>query len=931
MIRIILIIFTILFSSVKPQEVKVPEVTFPIEIITKRVEKKPILQPPDRLELGEKVEIKLFVEEFKPIPPYDVKPPIIKIKKPSSFLGIPEENALMAESIDDFLNGRYLSAKEKLKKLIKKYPDVAFITDAYYLLGLIYINLGEPENAREAFTKGCLQENTSLSRDYSCLASAIMYLKTYNDKKAEEMLRRMDTSNDNTLFWHGVILAQMMKPEASYRLIKDIKCENLDINFIEYCRYMKGYLLFAQKKYEKAIKILNELNSKPEYYRHILLLKGFAFLNLGKYQEAANQFRKFLEGYGSVEKLSDYALYGLGIIDLKTGATNDALEKAGILEYRNPSLAQNLYIKIAEEFADRGDFETAFVILQKSAKAGNQYIDYLKKKLAITAYNTGKYQYAYLMFKEIDTPLFNLYTGFALLKLGKPVEAKNYFEKAAKTAQNPQIKEKALKYLADIYFQLKQFRDYLRVVREIKQYDPQYAADLLGWYFFVKKEYKKAYLAFHDPYMKAVSAFNANMLEESYNIIKDKDDRKSRFLLAYIFLKKEELDKARQVLKELSKGNDRIAEEAGYLYAYSYFSEGNYTKAIEAFKAYAKKYPNTKLGRQAILRIADALYNLGEVEKARRIYQQFIQKYSNTPEAIDAAYQLTLLEMKGSSGDIAQQIETFISKYPNYPFVNLLKIQLADYYLEKNEYDKAEKIYREIIQKDVKESDYAYYKLGYLFYIKKLPRKAAQILEEYIQKYPNGEFTLTAKTLLVKIYQELGELEKAINILKQLPDTDENRFKLAVLYYKKGDLKQAKDYFEDIYTRFPAYRNDIAYYLGKIHFLQGDIQSALKYFEEAIGGKDYFHVAESYYLLGVIYQKKGEIENALNNYINVIYLHPEARELVIKARLKAAEIMKENGQKKEAACMIKPLFGEKLKNKEKKILAKIKKGLPECK
>lgn len=929
MLRTAVLILLLISLKVFPQEVKVPEVTFPIEIIAQKQEKKPVLSPPERLKIGEKLQIKLFVEDVKPIPPYDVKPPVLNFKKPSSFLGIPEENALMSDAVDDFLNGRYFYAKEKLEKLVKKYPDAPFISDVYYLLGLVYSNLGEEKNAFNIFVKGCSLDTASKSKDYSCLIGAVFSFKFHNTQEAEQLLKNVDITDDNSLFWHGVAFALQDKPKQALELLKDIKCENLDINFINYCRYMKGYVLFANHQFDRSLKIINKIQS-PEYYRHLLLLKGFSYLNLEKYPEASAYFQKFLEGYGSVEKISDYAIYGLGIIDIKYNRIKEALEKAGILEPRDKNLAQNLYIKVAEELADRNDFETAFVILQRSAKAGNAYIDYLRKKIAITAYNTGNYRYAFLMFKEIDTPLFNLYAGYSLLKMKRPVEAKEYFEKAVRLSETEEIKEKALKYLSDIYFRLKQFKEYLLSVKKIKQFDPEYAADLLGWYFFIKKEYKKAYQAFNDPYMKAVSAFNGDLLDQAYSIIKDRKDRKSRFLLAYIYLKQENLEKAREILKELSKEKDKIGEEAGYLYAYSYFSEGNYSKAAQEFWNYAKKHRDTVLGRQAILRMADSYYNLGEVEKARQIYRKFIQKYSNTPEAIDAAYQLTVLEMKGSTGNIAQQIESFIKKYPNYPFVNLLRIQLADHYLENKDFEKAEQIYRQVIQQDVKESDYAFYKLGYLYYQKGDKDKAVKILEDYLNKFPNGEFLINAKSLLVKIYQEQGDLDKAIAVLKTLPDTDENRFKLAVLYYKKGDLIDAKNYFEDIYTRFPKYRNDIAYYLGKIQLEQGYTDMALKYFEEAIGGSDYHHVAESYFLLGVIHQKNGNLEDALNNFINVVYLYPEAKEFVIKARLKAAEIMKESGQKKEAACMLKPIKNEEIEQKLKEKLQELLKGLPEC-
>ncbi len=929
MLRIIAVILLLISFKVFSQEVKVPEVTFPIEIIAQKQEKKPALSPPEKLKIGKKLQIKLFVEDVKPIPPYDVKPPVLSFKKPSSFLGIPEENALMSDAIDDFLNGRYFFAKEKLEKLIKKHPDAPFISDAYYLLGLVYSNLGEEKNAFNTFIKGCSLNTASKSRDYSCLIGAVFSFKFHNTQKAEQLLKNVDITDDNSFFWHSVAFALKGKPEQAFELLKGIKCENLDINFINYCRYMKGYVLFANHQFDRSLKIINKIQT-PEYYRHLLLLKGFSYLNSGKYPVASAYFQKFLEGYGSVEKISDYAIYGLGIIDIKYNRIKEALEKAGILESRDKNLAQNLYIKVAEELADRNDFETAFVILQRSAKAGNAYIDYLRKKIAITAYNTGNYRYAFLMFKEIDTPLFNLYAGYSLLKMKRPVEAKEYFEKAVRLSESEETKEKALRYLSDIYFRLKQFKEYLLSVKKIKQFDPEYAADLLGWYFFIKKEYKKAYQAFNDPYMKAVSAFNGDLLDQAYSIIKDRKDRKSRFLLAYVYLKQENLEKARKILKDLSLGKDKIGEEAGYLYAYSYFSEGNYTKAAEEFWNYAKTHRDTVLGRQAILRMADSYYNLGEVEKARQIYRKFIQKYSNTPEAIDAAYQLTVLEMKGSTGNIAQQIESFIKKYPNYPFVNLLRLQLADHYLENKDFEKADKIYRQIIHQDVKESDYAFYKLGYLYYQNGEIDHAIKILEDYLRKFPKGEFSINAKSLLVKAYQEKGDLDKAISVLKTLPDTDENRFKLSVLYYKKGDLFEAKNYFEDLYTRFPKYRNDIAYYLGKIQLEQGYTDMALKYLEEATGGSDYHHVAESYFLLGVIYQKNGDLEDALNNFINVVYLYPEAKEFVIKARLKAAEIMKESGQKKEAACMLKPIKDKEIEQKLKEKLQELIEGLPEC-
>jgi TolA-binding protein len=532
--------------------------------------------------------------------------------------------------------------------------------------------------------------------------------------------------------------------------------------------------------------------------------------------------------------------------------------------------------------------------------------------------------------KGIDTPDFYLYTGFTLMKMGKMPLSADYFEKAVDYSVSEDIKSKALKYLTYIYLRLNKDQKFLESVKKLKALDPEYSKNMLGWFFFKKRNYAKAYEAFTDNYMRAVSAFNAGDLEKAHSLIKGKDDRRSRFLLAYIFMRKGDIDSARKILKELSEGNDIIAEQAGYLYAYSYFSEGKYLEAVNAFGEYAEKYKDTELGNLATLRMADSYYNAGQKEKARKIYQQFIEEHANTPEAIDAAYQLTVLEMEESGADVASQIERFIQKYPQYPFVSLLKLQLGDLYTEKQEYEKAEKIYRELIESDIKESEYALFKLGYLKYVSGEKDQSVRILTKYIKIYPKGEFNVQAKELLAKIFEEKGDLDKAIAVMKMLPATDENKFKLAMLLYKAGKYTEAKSYFEEIYTRFPKYRADIAFYLGKIQFENGYYQNALRYLEEALNSSDYNNVAESNYLIGLIYEKLEDLENALNNFINVIYLYPDAEEQVIKARLKVAEIMKKQGRRSEASCILKPIDQDRLTEEQKEVFQNLIKNLPEC-
>ena len=929
-IYLFLIFFSFkVFAETTQPSLKLPTVTFPLEIINKKIEEKPPLQPPEKLQLKEKIQIKLFTEDIDPIPPYYIDLPIFDIRKPKSFFGLPRENALISSAIDDLFNEKYFSAKENLLSAIEKIKDKPETGKAYYLLGIIEHRLGNIQDSYKYLKKACLFNKPFYEKDFACFSAAVVATQLGNVLEAEKFLEKTTLDNENIHFWKGILLLLKGNKKQAFDTLSKISCDSLDIRFIDYCKYIKGYIYFWKKDFAKSLEYIKSLKNN-KYQKQILVIKGFDYLSLGDLDKAEKAFKEFIEGYGTIDKISDYVIYGLAIIDIKKGKYEDALDKAGTLETRNKILAQNLYMQIASALSEQGKFEDSFALLQKSLQVSPKYKDFLKKKIAIAAYNTGKYEYAYKLMKDIKDPAFKLYTAFTLMKLNKLKEAEKYLKEAYNKAKDDEIKKEALKYLADLYYYANEDEKFLNIVKQLAGYDENYAKNLLGWFFFKKKLYDKALISFTDLYMKAVSAFNNNDLDTAERLVQQLNNRKGKFLLAYIYLKKGNIEEAKNILKALSEGNDEIAPKAAYMYAYIFFSQGDYNQAIQAFQDVINRFPNTKEADRALLKIANAYYNLGDKEKARQIYQEYIQKHANTPEAIEAAYQLALLEMKGNDQNVTQQIEEFIKKYPNYPFINLLLVQLADAYAQKGDYEKAKQLYKRVIEKEVSESEYALYKLAYVELNHGRKGEALVLLREYLNKYPNGKYAVQVRELLAKAFESFGKYGDAIEVLKQLPRTPENELKLAQLLFKNGDYTEAKSLFEDLYNRFPKMRSDIAYYLGKIQYILGYYQNALKYLNEALRGSDYNHVAESYYLIGMIYKKLGKKEEALNNIVNVIYLYPEAKDIVQKARIEAAKLMKELGRRYEASCILKPLLKEDTPIKIKKEALKLKRTLPAC-
>jgi len=907
-------IFSFSFASLK-----LPDIIFPLEIIAVKKEEKERLKPPKYLHLLEKEKLDLFVN----IPvsyPVNLKPLLGELKKPNAFLGIPKENAVVSSIMENFENGNFIIAQDKGKKFIKEYSQSKFLPDVYYILGLTYFELENFENAAKSFEKACSYD--SYLKDYACISASVAYLQLGNLQKAKKFIDFVEFLPKERKFLEYVIKILNSKNFSSF---SSLNCENLDIGFVEYCKYLNTYYLYS-KKPEKFLQEEKPFLKTP-YKKYIKLLEGFSYISLKKFDKAKTSFQNYIYTYGKSDIFSDYAIYGLLLSDLKKGNFSTVVEEIGSLEVRNKDLAQKIYILLGINSFERGDYVNSIAYFQRALNISQKNKYALKKYIGLSAYNLGFYKYAYNIFKTIKNPKYYLYTGFTLLNLNNFSEAKYYFKKAFKNAKSDKVKYISLKYLADIYYFNNEDTKFIAVLRQLKNFDTEYVSNMLGWYFFKLKEYQKAYESFTDVYMKAVSAFNMGNDDLALKIINDRFDRKSKFLKAYIYLKRVNLKKAREILKQLSKGNDKIAKEAGYLYAYSFFSNGEYKKAAEEFEKYYKKYKDTYLGKRALLRMADSLYNIGKKEEAKKIYSDFMKKYAGTKEAIDAAYLLTVLETKETTANVEKQILNFVKKYPDYPEVNLLKLQLADIYYHKGNKDEAIKILKEIILKDIPESEQALYKLGYYYYSQKNFEKSKETLIRYVLKYPDGKFVVPSKQILADIYEKNGEYKKAIKLYKELPQTDETKYKIALLYFKTKDYFNAKKLFEELYKKYPKYKNDIAYFLAIIAYGSGDLELAKKYFEEAIKGSDYKRVAQSYFILGNIYKKLGNIEEALNSYINVVYLYSQEKDYMVKSRVEAAKILEKQGKRIEAACMLEPLKSMENINED---VIKLINTLPKC-
>lgn len=212
------------------------------------------------------------------------------------------------------------------------------------------------------------------------------------------------------------------------------------------------------------------------------------------------------------------------------------------------------------------------------------------------------------------------------------------------------------------------------------------------------------------------------------------------------------------------------------------FSEKQaYEEAIECLEIFKSRFPQTALGQEAELKIADTYFRQGEFLLAAESYQSFISLHPSHPKVDYALYRkgLSYFENSPKAIDRDQQyldkavgeLETFLRLFPNSPYFSTGEKALQ------NARDRlAERIYY----------------IGRFYYRTKEYKAAIPRLEELVRLYPSSPKTPRALYLLTRSQLAVGENELArvaVSILMETFPKDDWTKKAQDSYFKKLGAK----------------------------------------------------------------------------------------------------------------------------------------------
>lgn len=190
-----------------------------------------------------------------------------------------------------------------------------------------------------------------------------------------------------------------------------------------------------------------------------------------------------------------------------------------------------------------------------------------------------------------------------------------------------------------------------------------------------------------------------------------------------------------------------------------------YEEAVECLEIFKSRFPQTPLGQEAELKIADTYFRQEEFLLAADSYQTFIGLYPNHPKVDYALYRkgLSYFQKAPKAIDRDQQhldlavseFEIFLRLFPNSTYHDLAEKALAN----------AKKRLAERI-----------YYIGRFYYRTKEYKAAIPRLEELVQKFPDSPRAPHTLFFLTRSQLALGESELArvavSMMIEQFPNDD---------------------------------------------------------------------------------------------------------------------------------------------------------------
>ncbi|OGX07819.1 MAG: hypothetical protein A2Z88_08630 [Omnitrophica WOR_2 bacterium GWA2_47_8] len=726
-----------------------------------------------------------------------------------------------------------------------------------------------------------------------CYYFKLQYLKAY--ETFQELLQ-YEELRDATLFWLG----ETYSKGADYKQAEKYYTELIEkyprSTYLPQSYYSLAWAYFEQNNYVPAKNNFTELLKRfPKHplAEDSLFRLGESEHHLRFFDNAIKNFEDYVVKFPQSDRLAESYFY--------IAEANYYLE-----DYLT---ASTYYAKTAEISKDKK------IVLLSKISLGWCYLKLKRSELSLTAFTEAQAlsQEQKILGDDIALGLANLYT-----ETGEyPRSIEQYTYLIDNIPDSGRIIE-AFLGRANVYYQTQDYpkaiQDYDAVIQKSSS-SPE-LTDLhekaqfgLAWTYLKSSQFEQAIATFESLMNSAqndvvkVSALiqigdayqdsnNFDKAIETYDtILKNYPESVytdyAQFRQGVALLKQEKIDTAMLSFQTLQQNfpQSKYLQEIKYYMAVGYFKKDDWKKALENIEEYLKTASEaSEFVAESNYILGMSLLNLGQYDRALKVFEDVAVKFPQET-AILKNSQLAMAKCLYNLGREADAIKKFneISiQYPQSDIAQEALLWLGDYYLEKSIFANAMEYY-----------------------------------QQYIAQFPNSDRLSVVYYQLGRAHELQEQYDEALSYFAKITNPADKevyakaKMAIADIFSKKLDFKTAFETYQNIIATVPDYKRDTYIKMAAVFKDNQEYTKAIEAYNNAMQtdiGLSTYSNAEIQFYLADTYELFNQPEKAVEEYLKIPYLYPQAIEWVTKAHLRIARIFENSERWDEAKAIYKKII-----------------------
>ena len=631
-------------------------------------------------------------------------------------------------------------------------------------------------------------------------------------------------------------------------------------------KYYMAQIDYARGDYSKVTQLGRELLASGEAEELIpetQRITGLSWFKLNDFEQARSYLTRYVAD-SSVTPGAD-AVYALGVIDYRDGDLDSAQRRFASLTDLGNDLSQSAYLYLGQIAVQQDDSNAAAVSFEKASKmnfdpdvtetalfnyiaarthGGNipfsssipmmteflrrfprsEYAPQVEEYLATAYFNEKDYAKALESVNRIANPsrsvlaakqkiLYEL--GMECMANNKAASARQYLSEAVKLRSDAKLTAQSNLWLGDACYALGDYSAAEKAYQAYLKADPRGENSSLA-------RYNLAYAQImQDKYRSAAESFNSAMKGKPALPQRQYDDALIRMADAQYYA-----GDYRDALRNYSKAIDSDAQDADYATfrrAVMYGLDGDINRKLSELSAMPNRFPGSKWLPNALLEKGQTYSGLGQTENAVGSFEQLRSAYRQSSQARKGMLNLALTYMKTKDYEKAEEAyKEVISKWPTSEEAALANDDLRQHYSANGglqEYAAFLRSVPDAPQINADEMEKLAFEGAETVYAEDINR--TDLLEKYVEDYPNGTYLAQALLDIAASKDEKGEPEVALVTLNHLLDRREDAVQVpealslkaqiledggaatrreALETYRELELKGGTDYAADAYA-----------------------------------------------------------------------------------------------------------------------------------